>query len=167
MQDVVKDAIYYSSESLEYLTRFHCSNRELEIAICCIARTRPELLKNHMTKVLEPDGIYQFCFLRHGQIVSVIIDDYIPVIGGKPLFCQAYNFKECFAILLEKALAKLYGSYQSIPTSSAELVEAIACTPVSILEISERHIAKVEQEAFLKRIFESPLRGWCLLTHNR
>jgi hypothetical protein len=117
LQSLIKDAVYYSSESLSSLMRFKCSNKALEAAIDMLARNRPDLLKNHMLKSLDFDGIYQYCFLYNGQIVSIIIDDYIPSYGNKPLFCGPHNFNETFPMLIEKALAKLYGNYKEISSS--------------------------------------------------
>lgn len=163
LQSLIKDAVYYSSESLASLTRFRCSNKALEIAISVLARNRPELLKNHMLKCLDFDGIYQFCLLFQGQVVSVLIDDYIPAYGGKPIFCCPFNISECFPMLLEKALAKLYGSYKDIPTNPVEVLESIACTPVTVLEPFSKYFTKEKQAAFLNTISNN---HWCVISKD-
>ena len=92
LQTLIEDPVYYSSESLASLTRFQCSNKALEMAICILADCQPNLLKNHMLHTLNFEGVYQYCFLKDGVIRNVIIDDYIPCYEKKPVFCNPYNF---------------------------------------------------------------------------
>jgi hypothetical protein len=53
-------------------------------------------------------------FFIGGKMTSVVVDDYIPfeMVHGKPrpAFCRT-NDNELWAILLEKAFAKLHGNY--------------------------------------------------------
>lgn len=49
-------------------------------------------------------------FFIAGEFTSVVVDDYIPVKNGKPIFCRTQE-NELWAILLEKAFAKLHGNY--------------------------------------------------------
>lgn len=164
LQSLVRDAVYYSSESLDSLTRFHCANKALETAICVLAKNRPELLKYHMLKSLDFNGVYQFSLLHQGQLVSVLIDDYMPSYGGKPIFCGPENFNECFPMLMEKALAKLYGSYKDIPSNPVEILETIACTPTDTFQLLGKNFPKDKQSSFLKLVDNQ----WCLLaTDNK
>lgn len=63
----------------------------------------------------EADGMYDLQFCKHGQWCHVRIDDYIPCRpgGGGPVFSQA-NGPELWVLLVEKAYAKLHGSYYSL-----------------------------------------------------
>jgi hypothetical protein len=46
-----------------------------------------------------------------GEIEEVVIDDYVPVNdSGRPIFAQPFE-NSVWVMLLEKARAKLYGSY--------------------------------------------------------
>ena len=57
-------------------------------------------------------GIYQVQFYINGTFKSVVVDDYVPVDKdtGKLAFCRAIN-QEIWPVILEKAWAKLHGSY--------------------------------------------------------
>ena len=56
-------------------------------------------------------GIFKFCFWKWGQWVEVVVDDRIPVYQGNPLFTYSDDYGEVWPMLLEKAFAKLHGSY--------------------------------------------------------
>ena len=44
---------------------------------------------------------------------NIVVDDFFPVFGNKPFFTRDHR-GELWVMLLEKAYAKVYGSYQSI-----------------------------------------------------
>ena len=57
-------------------------------------------------------GIYEVKFYINGRRTSVIIDDYLPVIKGTKKLAFAHSEEsEVWVCLLEKAWAKLHGSY--------------------------------------------------------
>jgi calpain-5 len=68
-----------------------------------------------MLHTLNFEGIYQYSFMKDGVIRNVVIDDYIPCFDNKPVFCSPYNLNETFGMLIEKALAKVFGCYKDIP----------------------------------------------------
>lgn len=56
-------------------------------------------------------GIYLLTFFVNGKLTPVVVDDYIPVTQkNKPAFASTKD-QELWVILLEKAWAKLHGSY--------------------------------------------------------
>ena len=61
---------------------------------------------------LKPEGIYRLQVASQGQLKQIVIDDYVPVFQGsnRPVFCKPKN-NEVWVMLLEKAWAKLSGSY--------------------------------------------------------
>lgn len=61
---------------------------------------------------VKPEGIYRLAVNIQGKRQEIYIDDYIPVFEGsdRPVFCKPMN-NEIWVILLEKAWAKLSGSY--------------------------------------------------------
>ncbi|CAI2385872.1 unnamed protein product [Moneuplotes crassus] len=59
-------------------------------------------------------GIYQLRICKNGEWVVVTIDDYIPCyLNGGPIFCSPTG-NELWAMLLEKAYAKLHGNYYQL-----------------------------------------------------
>ena len=65
-----------------------------------------------MTKEVNKIGIYHVRLFVNGLQTSVLVDDFVPVYkhSNKPAFCRSEN-QEIWAIILEKAWAKLHGSY--------------------------------------------------------
>ncbi|XP_074528553.1 calpain-2 catalytic subunit-like [Halichoeres trimaculatus] len=78
--------------------------------------------KGLMTQVVPVDqsfkdnyaGIFHFRFWRFGKWVDVVIDDFLPTLYEVPLSVYSRCGKEFWALLLEKAYAKICGSYKDM-----------------------------------------------------
>lgn len=91
-------------------------NTEFLTAILCIAEN-PERIKNIFADSFARNeyGIYKVIVNINGIPKEIVLDDYIPVYSpsNRPVFCKI-SHKEMWMVLLEKAYAKVKGSYGNI-----------------------------------------------------
>ncbi|CAA2992302.1 calpain-type cysteine protease DEK1 [Olea europaea subsp. europaea] len=68
-----------------------------------------------ITPQYNEEGIYTVRFCIQGEWVPVVVDDWIPCESpGKPAFATSRKGNELWVSVLEKAYAKLHGSYEAL-----------------------------------------------------
>ncbi|XP_020212911.1 calpain-type cysteine protease DEK1 [Cajanus cajan] len=68
-----------------------------------------------ITPEYNEEGIYTVRFCVQGEWIPVVVDDWIPCeLPGKPAFATSKKAYELWVSILEKAYAKLHGSYEAL-----------------------------------------------------
>eukprot|EP00667_Euglena_gracilis_P005185 EG_transcript_5214 len=85
------------------------------ISALSIIAERPEILQHLVVAQYPPQGLFEFRFFKEGRWVNVVIDDHLPFKpDGTLLFARGAAGDQLWVPLLEKAYAKLHGSYQAL-----------------------------------------------------
>jgi len=73
--------------------------------------------KNFLDSIIGPFdeefGIYSFKFYKN-EWIYVIVDEFIPYEDDLPIFCSTESDEDSWVYLMEKAYAKLHGSYHTL-----------------------------------------------------
>ena len=92
-------------------------------------------------------GVYGLRICKNGEWKEVVVDDYIPCWKEDPAFSKAEG-NELWVILLEKAWAKLHGSYERIEAGFAEnVLRDLTGAPSEVIETSDETLWERVQAA--------------------
>ena len=117
--------------------------------LSALAVNRKELEKIfQLTPDVNVAGIYAMKLMINGESKTVFVDDYIPVTpDGQPAFSSSRS-GNVWVLLLEKAWAKLNGSYESIISGRAiDVFTFLTPYPTKHIHTDEKEIWEDLQEA--------------------
>lgn len=89
--------------------------------LSALAENPERITSLFLTDRLNEWGILAVHIWKNGERKEVVMDDYFPCEDGDPCFSKA-NGNELWVLMLEKAWAKLHGSYERIEAGHAHNV---------------------------------------------
>ena len=116
-----------------------------------------------MTKEVNSAGVYLIYFYINGVKTPVMIDDKFPCHpSGKIAFCKSQE-EELWAMILEKAWAKLHGTF--VRTEGG--LPCFACSHLmGVPSHHTLHSRIKDKEKFLKEIMEADKRNYTLIASS-
>ena len=90
-------------------------------SLSVLAEKPDRIRRLFVTEEVNEYGIYAVRICKNGEWRQVVVDDFFPCAGITPAFSNAHG-PELWVLLLEKAWAKVHGSYERIEAGFAENV---------------------------------------------
>ncbi|CAD8192249.1 unnamed protein product [Paramecium pentaurelia] len=115
-------------------------------SISSLGNRRPDLLlETFVTRTFNPQGLYGVKLCIDGEWKVIGIDDYIPTYYNKPAFTRGKD-QEIWVMVIEKAWAKVFGSYENIEAGfPSEVLRTLTGAPTrSLFTNDEKFIEDLE-----------------------
>lgn len=125
---------------------------------------RPDRIFNlFLTQDLNQQRYFSVKMLYKGKWMTVDMDQYIPWMGSQPAFSRA-NQDELWVILLEKAWAKLYTSYQRIQAGyPEETLHDLTGAPIRQIALKN---ASFNKEAEWQYLVEASVKQYSMVASS-
>jgi hypothetical protein len=128
-KDIVKDPKFINSADQFHVTQTW--NERWFLSVLSSFIDTKHLLRHvmHVDQTVDPTdcnyiGLFHFKFWQCGMWVDIVIDDYLPTLNGQLIYAQVTHKHEFWIALLEKAYAKLHGTYESVVSGDInEIIE--------------------------------------------
>lgn len=104
------------------------------LSALAVLATRKDLVSSIFVTSKASLGLFQVRFFKNEWLV-VTVDDYVPTANSKsPIYAKCSDPREFWVAIVEKAYAKLHGTYQSIETGSiaSALIDLTGEAPESV-----------------------------------
>ncbi|CAF1042665.1 unnamed protein product [Rotaria sordida] len=107
------------------------------LAALALITERPEMLEHIvLTKEVNAQGVYLIRLCHHGLWKTIVVDDCFPCTQDKQLAYSKANRRQLYVPLIEKACAKLFGSYADLIGGKTEeglqLLTGSPCTHIDL-----------------------------------
>ena len=116
-------------------------NRSFLCSIACLVE-HPLLMKRIIlpdSQIMNPFGKYQLQLYDCGLRRTIVIDDYFPCYPNSGPICSRGHNNELWILLIEKAFAKMYGSYHSIKNRTInEIMTDLTGCPYGTITLREK-----------------------------
>ena len=91
------------------------------MAALALITERPEMLDHIvLTKKVNQEGVYSIRLCHNGLWKTIIVDDCFPCTAHRQLAFTQANHRQLYVPLIEKACAKLFGSYGDLISGKTE-----------------------------------------------
>ncbi|CDW86928.1 calpain family cysteine protease containing protein [Stylonychia lemnae] len=131
----------YSTQNFLNISQGQLSDSWFISAALSLAE-RPALIERlFVTKLYNELGVYELRLCLNGEWTSVIVDDYFPCLpNGGPIFSKS-NDNQLWILLLQKAFAKVSGSYMSLQSGNpSDLFQDLTGSPTLTLNFKENKV---------------------------
>ncbi|RNA30610.1 calpain-D-like isoform X1 [Brachionus plicatilis] len=109
------------------------------ISALSVIAERKDLLSNILiTKFYNPNGLHQIRLCKRGKWLIVDIDDYLPCDRRSKIIFAYARKRQFWVSFIEKALAKIYGNYESIASGACvEGLQTLTGEPCEIVYLED------------------------------
>lgn len=134
-------------------------------ALAVVATSAENFIEHLFVQQKPEEGLYQCKFFKNGKWESVVVDDRLPVDKWDRLvFASCKDSNEFWVPIVEKAYAKLHGSYEAIESGSiSDGLKDLTGEGVEVMKLdSDEHKAShgdLGWKALLHNVQESFLMG--------
>jgi len=132
MEANYKQAVLFNNFFLADVWKSSLLGSEFYSAIAIAAEFPQRLSRVFNTRELNNEGVYSLNLFIAGVQIEILLDDYFPCTSDNQLMYSRPVANELWFLFVEKAFAKLYGSYKELANLSiVDTLEILTGMPVS------------------------------------
>jgi len=146
-----ESAVLFDNFALGDVSKSHLAGSEFYSALAVMTEFPQRLSKVFNTKKINEQGVYSLSFFVSGASIEILVDDYFPCSGKNgPLYSRPGEHKELWFMLIEKAFAKLYGTYKEL-----EILTIMECLEILTgMPMSQTKLIKTEEDKLWRKLMD-------------